>query len=327
MVKISGAEGPIILKQHDPTTAFLKPDSYISGATAFDANEPAGQFFYQSYQHALYTIFTSTMVASYDLTLRVEYGRPFLGFRLMVKNHIRYQLNNKHYYLMQGQLNFVSAPIVESELLLVKDERYKVFDLHIELGLIQRIKHKDQSWSDFLANVRENQTVAFLDGPGFGSIQMMDLMEELLKNPGNESLVLQLVERVIEARTMKREYRPITETQIESLFRVKDMIRKQIAGKQHLRDWAREAGMNITYFKEYFKLVFGITPYHYLMYERIREAKKMIRHYPELTLSEIAEACGFSNYNNLRRAFYSMEKITLSRWQRLSDIAGIMLVL
>ncbi len=327
MIRIFASEGMLHFKEHDQSTALLRPDSYIPGAAAFDADQPAGQFFYQTYSHQHYTIFKSTFVPARDQTLRAEYATPFLGFRIMLKNHIRYQLNEKKYYLMQGQVNFVFAPSVVSEMQLKKNELYQVFDLQIDPSLVTRLKDTHPAVQVLLEKMKVNETGALLDGPGFASARVLDAMEDLSRDPGNEALALQLVELVIEARTMKRVQRSISEKQIESLFVVKEQIRGQIAGKQHLRDWARAAGMNITYFKELFKTVFAIAPYHYLMYERIREAKRMMIYYPQLTLTEVAEACGFTNYNNLRRAFYAIERITLSRWQKLSDITGVLLML
>ncbi len=261
-----------------------------------------------------------------DTTLRVEYPAPFLGFRIMVENNLRYRLNEKQYYLMQGQVNFIVAPNVESELYLSKGQVYQVFDLQIDAQLLQRLSNNDEI-NQLLNKVGDSQTWSLQDGPGFASARALDCMTDLVDNPGNETYAIDLIEQVIEARTMKRQHRQVTERQVESLFRVRALIKEQIVLKQHLRDWARIAGMNITYFKEMFKAVFGITPYHYLLYERIREAKRVMKFYPHLTLSEVATACGFSNYNNMRRAFVVMETMTLSKWQRLSDITGIVMLL
>lgn len=326
MLRIYATDGAILFKQHDQTAAQL-PDFHIPGATAYKADQSAGHFSYQTYVHDRYTIFRSSYNPSQDLTLRVDYAAPFTGFRIMLKNHIRHLLNDKNYYIMQGQANIVYAPTVYSELYLRKNEEYQVFDLQVSTSLLTSIVHKDPAWMLWLGKVNGPGTEAVGGGPGFISIQVMDTLEAVLKDPGNEALVIQLFEQVIEARTKKKQQRIIAESQLDSLYRVKGFIKEQITGKFHLRDWARMAGMNITYFKELFKEIFGITPYHYLMYERIRAAKQMMLEYPHLSLAEVAQACGFSNYNNLRRAFFAVENITLSRWQKLSDITGVLIML
>lgn len=326
MLRIYATDGAIQFKQHDQT-ADLLPDIHIPGATAFNADQSAGQFSYQTYVHKSYTIYRSLYLPSEDLALRVDYATPFTGFRIMMKNNIRHLLNDKQYYIMQGQVNIVYAPTVYSELYLKKDEEYHVFDLQANPSLLSGITRKDPMWLSWLGKVNGPDTEAVAGGPGFVSVQVLDTLEAVLKDPGNEQLMIRLFEQVIETRSKKRPQRVITEAQLNSLYIVKGFIKEQITGKFHLRDWARMANMNITYFKELFKAVFGITPYHYLLYERIRAAKQMMLDYPHLSLSEVAQACGFANYNNLRRAFYAIEHITLSRWQKLSDITGVLFLL
>lgn len=327
MIRISGTEGPIYFREYDHATAQVKPDRHIPGATAYEAAQPAGQFFYETYAQKHYTIFKSILKPSRDLLLHVEYLTPFVGFRLMVKGHLHYQLNEKKYYLMQGQLNFVTAPKVESILHLIKGQDYHMFDLQVDPAFMDRVERKSEAILQLLNKASGEETAALHNGPGFASAKVLDAMDELVKDPGNEALAIELIAQVIDARTMKRLHRPITEPQVESLFKVKALIKEQIAIKQHLRDWARAAGMNFTYFKELFKVVFAVTPYHYLLYERIREAKRMIRYYPHLTLAEIAIACGFANYNNLRRNFLTIERMTLTRWLKLSDISTVLFML
>ncbi len=324
MIRMFAPEGVIRFQEHDQATALLKPDSYIPGATTFEAAPPAGQFLLQTYSQPNYTIYKSTFIPARDQVLRVEYGTQFLGFRIMIDNHIRYQLNGSRFYLMQGQVNMVVAPWVNSEMQLRKNELYVAFDLQIDPQWFAKLKINHPAIFEIAEGIGTNQTIILHGGPGFASIRVLDRMEDLLRDPGNESLVEDLIREVVEARAVKQSHRQISELQIESLFRVKAEIKKHLASRQQLRYWARSAGMNITYFKELFKTVFGITPYHYLLYERIREAKRLMQFYPHLTLSEVAVACGFTNYNNLRRAFYALENVTLSQWQRLSNITCLL---
>ncbi|MGN6417829.1 MAG: helix-turn-helix domain-containing protein [Pseudobacter sp.] len=327
MIRMFAAEGAIDFTRYESESAHPKPETHIPGSVMYDANQPSGQFHYQTYSKKNYTLYYSTYAPVLDVTLRVEFPLPFLGFRIMVKSHIEHHLNGLAFHLLQGQVNVVYAPTVDSELLLKEKEVYEVFDLQIEEGLLERLRVTDHEQATLLEALRGSQTVALFGGPGFASAYVLDAMTTLLKDPGNEELALQLLQQVIEVRRMKRPQRQLTRQQVEGLFRVKNIIKDQLKKDHRLGDLARQAYMNLTYFKEMFKIVFGVTPYHYLLYERIKAAKKLMQRYPDLTLSQVAVACGFNNDNNLRRAFKSVEKMTLAHWQKLSDVVLILISL
>ncbi len=123
---------------------------------------------------------------------------------------------------------------------------------------------------------------------------------------------------VIESFISKKEKnRDISKEQVESLYSIREEIKKRYAEKMHLQQWAKQAYMNITYLKEKFKKIFGMTPYHYLLYERVKGAKVIIAEEPDCRFSEVAHRCGFGFYNNLRRTFHSQEGKTLTEFRSL----------
>lgn len=327
MIRMFASEGVLNFTRQESALAQSKPELHIPGSVMYDAVQPSGQFHYETYSKKNYTLYLSTYRPARDVTLRVEFPLPFLGFRIMVHNHIEHRLNGLTFQILQGQMNIVFAPTVASELLLKEKEVYQVFDLQVEEGLLEELRGIDADRAQLLEALHGPYTVALSGGPGFSSAVVLDSMNALLKDPDNDKLAVQLLQQVLEARMLKRSTRAVNATQVENLFRVKAMIRDQLKEDHPQAYWAKMAYMNRTYFKEMFKIVFAVSPYHYLLYERVEAAKKLMAAHSDLTLTEVAMACGFNNDNNLRRAFKSVEKISLADWQRLSDVALLFLSL
>lgn len=327
MIRIFASEDAIDFTRQEPESTLSKPDLFIPGSVMYDADLPSGQFHYQTYSKKNYTIYYSTYAPARDITLRVESPLPFLGFRIMVKNHIEHHLNELHFQILQGQVNVCFAPSVSSELLLKGNEIYQVFDLQVEEGLLDQLRSINDEHVHLIEELRGSKASALFGAPGFGSIYVSDTMEALLRDPDNEVLALRLLQQVLEARSMKRLPRKINIQQLENLFRVKSMIKDDLKNDHPLEYLARMAFMNRTYFKEMFKIVFAVSPYQYLLYERVQAAKQLMERYDDLTITQVAVACGFNNDNNLRRAFKSVEKMTLAQWHRLSDVVFLIFAL
>lgn len=288
--------------------------NHIPGATTYQAEQSSGYFFYQIFQHSLYTLYRSTYVPVRNMILQVTNPVPYTGFRIMLKKHIKHQINEQNYSMLQGQANFVYAPQVTSALHLETGQRYEVFDMELSATLVGKMQLHSKPFAVFIDNTTSGNTQALGEGPAFTSARILDLTDELLINPDNEQLATLLLELVIEAVTRSRPKRVPDQWQIENLFAVRDSIRRRIASQAYLKEWAYQSGMNITYFKEYFKDIFDMAPYQYLLYERIKMAKFLLKHQPHLSKGEVAQACGFNDYNNLRRAFLIAERTALAKW-------------
>lgn len=65
---------------------------------------------------------------------------------------------------------------------------------------------------------------------------------------------------------------------------------------------AAETGLSEVYFRRLFKEAYGVSPKQYLIDIRIRNARQMLAETP-LSITEIADACGFSSVYHFCRAF------------------------
>jgi len=100
------------------------------------------------------------------------------------------------------------------------------------------------------------------------------------------------------------------------MSRVEDFIRKNFDSEITLRMLAEIAGMSESSFSRRFKISAGITPYQYVMRERLEEAKRLLRD-TEWSLVDIAVATGFSSQSHFATTFKKSVKLTPLQYRRL----------
>ncbi len=91
----------------------------------------------------------------------------------------------------------------------------------------------------------------------------------------------------------------LSDDQIE---RLRAVISARIARPLKLRDLAEAAGLSESYFVRAFKGSFGVTPYDYVLRERVALAQSLIRS-SEAPLNEVARRSGFPDARRMGRTF------------------------
>ncbi len=79
-------------------------------------------------------------------------------------------------------------------------------------------------------------------------------------------------------------------------------INKNLAKQITLDDIAHAASMSRSYVSSYFKLVTGVSPYEYLLTARVEKAIKLLKK-TELSVTEIAQKCGFGSLSSFNKTF------------------------
>ena len=87
----------------------------------------------------------------------------------------------------------------------------------------------------------------------------------------------------------------------DKLKRVKEYICDRLTENVSLQDISHEVGLSRSYFARLFKQSMGITPYQYIIEQRIRKAKQLLKQ--DLPLVEIAFSCGFANQSAFNKTF------------------------
>ncbi|MGS0534874.1 helix-turn-helix domain-containing protein [Pseudoalteromonas sp. SaAl2] len=69
--------------------------------------------------------------------------------------------------------------------------------------------------------------------------------------------------------------------------------------------------------ERYVKKTCGITAKHLARIYRVRQAKKLMKEYPQLSLAQLALECGFSDQSHLNNEFNAILQITPAKYKKL----------
>jgi AraC family transcriptional regulator len=99
------------------------------------------------------------------------------------------------------------------------------------------------------------------------------------------------------------------------LRRVKEFIDAQIPTEITISGLAALTGLSHYHFIRAFKNTVGLTPYQYVLSERIRRARALLSK-PDLSLGEVTRAVGFSDASQLNRVFRKFVGVTPTAFRR-----------
>lgn len=100
-----------------------------------------------------------------------------------------------------------------------------------------------------------------------------------------------------------------------SLKHVVKYIRERLTEKMTLEDLTNEACMSKTSFYRYFRREIGMSPNEFILFERIKYAKQLLKN-PMIQVSQAGYEAGFEDSNYFIRAFKKMEGITPKQYQQ-----------
>jgi AraC family transcriptional regulator len=102
--------------------------------------------------------------------------------------------------------------------------------------------------------------------------------------------------------------------------RAKELIAANLGKEISLERVARECHLSVSYFSRAFKVSTGMTPHEWLQICRIERAKDMMMA-AEVSLAEVALACGFADQSHFTKIFTRNVGNTPGAWQRLRRAA------
>ena len=104
---------------------------------------------------------------------------------------------------------------------------------------------------------------------------------------------------------------------LRRLLRAKDRMDAASHEEWPVERLARVSHVSEAHFARSFKEAFGIPPHRYLLTRRIERAKTLLRD-TELSITDIAFACGFNYSSHFGRVFAARRGMTPSRWRTLA---------
>jgi AraC family transcriptional regulator len=99
------------------------------------------------------------------------------------------------------------------------------------------------------------------------------------------------------------------------LERVIDYMKANLAQDLSILDLATLTSMSESHFSRSFKQSVGITPYQYLMQQRVERAKQLLKQ-QAISISDIALDCGFANQTHLTKVFRQTTGMTPKTYQK-----------
>ncbi|WP_209854627.1 helix-turn-helix domain-containing protein [Rhizobium herbae] len=97
----------------------------------------------------------------------------------------------------------------------------------------------------------------------------------------------------------------------------KSILLENLEGDISILDVAQACDLSRGYFIRAFRQTTGMTPYQWLLNERINRARELLRA-SNAPLAEIAIACGFADQSHFTRVFSNIVGLTPGNWRRNS---------
>ncbi len=100
--------------------------------------------------------------------------------------------------------------------------------------------------------------------------------------------------------------------------RAKELIAARLSDKLSVAEVAEACGLSISHFTRAFRKSTGLTPYQWLTERRIERAQGLLMRDVDLSLSEIAVACGFADQSHFTRVFKAVVGTSPGAFRRSS---------
>jgi AraC-like DNA-binding protein len=112
------------------------------------------------------------------------------------------------------------------------------------------------------------------------------------------------------------EHGPVQSRSVDLALASAEAYLRQNYDKQiSITDVASEVGLSVYYFTRQFQKQYGISPYEYLITQRISNAKRLLLN-SEMSISSIAAACGYNNPSIFIASFKARVGVTPALFRR-----------
>lgn len=126
----------------------------------------------------------------------------------------------------------------------------------------------------------------------------------------------ELLIRIVQTQTVQRIDTPGTLDTNSAIYIITEYIRENITTNISLKELSDKACMSTTSFYRYFKKELGMSPIEFILNEKIRQAKKLLKN-PGIQINEVCFMAGFDDCNYFIRLFKKYEGITPKQYQLL----------
>ncbi|RWX01518.1 AraC family transcriptional regulator [Flavobacterium cerinum] len=127
----------------------------------------------------------------------------------------------------------------------------------------------------------------------------------------------ELLVRIIQTQTVQRiDHNTATAETDSAIYIITEYIRKNITKNISIKELSDKACMSTTSFYRYFKRELGMSPIEFILTEKIKQAKKLLKT-SGIQINEVCFMSGFDDCNYFIRLFKKYEGITPKQYQQL----------
>ena len=108
---------------------------------------------------------------------------------------------------------------------------------------------------------------------------------------------------------------PFTENALDRTDKAKELVLADIRQHHSIAKIARQVSLNARTLQDCFKYLYGKPIFEYLQDLRLDHGKKLLAE-TNLTIQEIAEACGYVEHTNFTVAFKRKYGVVPGRWRK-----------
>ncbi|MEO1520310.1 MAG: helix-turn-helix domain-containing protein [Cyanobacteria bacterium J06633_2] len=112
--------------------------------------------------------------------------------------------------------------------------------------------------------------------------------------------------------SLERKANGLPQSQLKQVI---DYMKANLAQDVSILDLATLTSLSESHFSRSFKQAMGISPYQYLMQQRVERAKQLLNQ-QAIAISDIALDCGFANQTHLTKVFRQMTGMTPKAYQK-----------
>lgn len=292
------------------------PFERITTSEPFKADLSYGSFFYQKVTTDDYVFWQHLYRPREDLLIHVNRDGYWCGFRVMLRSHVHHNLwGGAPLYLKQGQFNFVYSPVSEGSFRLKAGQEYHIFDMWVSLDFLQKLSLKAKWFQRFLSDTHAGKLHVLLEHSPWAGIKLEDALEAFWANPRNPEGAEAVIRCMVKMGESRRPLYDLTETQVEQLYDAKSGIVEELARWPGVPALAQKSHLNESTFKRGFKQVFGLTPYQFVKYERIKRAGQLLRE-TTLSVETVARQVGFDSLQAFAPVFKKAFQMTALQYRK-----------
>lgn len=191
------------------------------------------------------------------------------------------------------------------------NEVVEKFNQHVAIDNENNKWNLDETTSHLLNNKDVNHliqrlTYTFTNNNNKSKDVLLDLMIQ--------ELIVRLLQTKAKTLIINDPHQLFSDTRIGTVIQY---IKKNLTNKDiSVELLAKQAYMSTSHFHKLFKNTLGISPIDYINAEKIKFAKKLIKEYKNLRISEIAFKSGFNNTSYFNRQFKKMEMMTPQQFKK-----------